>query len=50
MSAIDTVIVILILIILILLVWSRVMQQTVLDTLREIKTFVQEVGTTEDGG
>lgn len=42
MVGIDTVILILLIVIIILLIWSRVMGQSVLDTVIEIKDMVGE--------
>lgn len=43
MPTLDTILVVTIILFIILLVWSRVMDQSMLDTLREIKEFISEV-------
>jgi hypothetical protein len=43
MEALDIIIIILILIFIALIVWSRIMQQSMLDTVVEIKDILSEV-------
>lgn len=47
MSAVDTIITLVILALIILVIWSRVMGQTMYDTIMEIKEIIQSFSVTD---
>jgi hypothetical protein len=48
-TLLDTVLVILIVVTLLLIIWSRIMKQTMLDTLRELKLYIDDWRQPVDG-